>query len=163
MSGEEEIKRKLDDAETDSQSKKSAKLEYIKVEPYLYFNGNAREALDFYSNALKTDSKTIRTYGDDPHALVPEDRKDKIMHATINLEGNANIMLADYYPEKDPLVVGGNISLSVFIENAQRVREIYDALAVGGDAYMPLGPVPWGGSYGQVKDKFGVNWMFSTN
>ena len=125
------------------------------LNPYLSFRDNAREAMEFYQAALGGDleSNTFGEYGD-PDA--PE--ANLIMHARLNTPAGFTLMGADTPPgmEHTP---GTNITVSLSGEDSAELRGYWEKLSVGGSVTMPLGPAPWGDTFGMCTDKFGVNWL----
>jgi PhnB protein len=130
----------------------------MKLIPYLHFGGNAREALNFYKNALGSDIVQLGTYGESP---IPsdEDYKDKVMHARFVFDGNM-IMISDVFKNR-PVSMGGNIQLSVEVDNENKLDEVFNKMAEGGRITMPLADQFWLAKFGMLQDKFGVNWMFN--
>lgn len=98
---------------------------YMQIEPYLHFNGNAKEAIEFYKSALKCEVSKLTKYSDSPDTPATEDWKDKIMHASLSIEGNCSIMLADDFQHNEGFVVGSNVHLSVYIESLSMGRHIW--------------------------------------
>lgn len=152
------------DEDVDSSPAKIQKTVQKKVtlNPYLYFNGNAREALHFYKDIFDGTIGMISTFENaPPPSPIAEDWKDKIMHASLTFDG-CEIMFSDV-PHKDKFHPGENVHLSVFIEDTERVQSTFQAMSEGGEVTMPLADQFWGHSFGSLKDKFGVQWMFSSN
>ena len=130
----------------------------MKLIPYLHFAGNAREALDFYKNALGGDIVQLGTYGESPMPS-DEDYKDKVMHARFVFDGNM-IMVSDVF-KGQPVSTNGNIQLSVDVDNETKLDEVFNKMAEGGTVAMPLADQFWGAKFGMLQDKFGVSWMFN--
>jgi len=130
----------------------------MKLTPYINFGGNAREALEFYKNALNGEILYIGTYGGSP---LPhdEDYKDKVMHATLAF-GNNQIMISDVFKGMQ-VSTGGNIQLSIGMDDAEKLTETFNKMADGGKVTMPLQETFWSPKFGMLNDKFGVTWMFS--
>ena len=126
--------------------------------PYLNFNGNASEALDFYAIALKGNIDFKQTFGESPME-TPEDFKNKIMHAKISA-GSLNFMVSDCPPGVS-VTSGDNLSLSLDFKEVNEMNETFAALSEGGIITMELQDTFWGARFGMLKDKFGFNWMFN--
>ena len=127
-----------------------------KLNPYLQFEGNAREAMDFYRGVLGGDL-TVNTFGeygaaDDP-ALA-----DKTMHAQLETDRGFTLMASDAAPgmQHQP---GTNITISLSGEDADELRGYWDGLSNGGTVMMPLEKQMWGDEFGMFADKFGIQWM----
>ena len=126
--------------------------------PYLTFNGNAAEALGFYSRALNGEVSYQQTFGELPMES-PEDAKDKIMHATFKA-GDLSLMVSDVM--QDQTVSGGfNLSLSLNFNDADELNKTFTALSEGGKVTMELQDTFWGAWFGMLTDKYGFNWMFN--
>ena len=130
----------------------------MKLTPYIHFAGNAREALEFYKNALSGEIQQLGTYGESP---VPsdEDYKDKVMHARLVFGGNM-IMVSDVF-KGQPVSTGGNIQLSIQMNDVNKMDGVFKKMAEGGKVTMELQDAFWGARFGMLQDKFGVNWMFN--
>lgn len=129
---------------------------------YLVFNGNCKEAIEFYEEAFETDKLQMMTFGEtsqNPGYVLPEEAKDLIMHARMNILGT-DVMFSDIFPGS-PFTVGNNVTLAVVTDNEGRIRKSFDALKEGGAVQMELQQTFWSSCYGILTDKFGVNWQFS--
>ena len=128
------------------------------MEAYLTFNGNAAEALAFYTKALHGKVVFSMTFGESPMgAQTPASHKDKIMHATLEARGH-KLMASDAPPEW-PFEGYKGFSLSVQADNVDEGKKLFDALAEGGKVTMPYGPQFWAKGFGMLTDKFGTPWM----
>ena len=125
------------------------------LNPYLAFNGNCREAMTFYKEALDGELN-IQTFGDSPMEVPPEQR-DKVMHATLTF-GDAIIMASDGMPENE-VVFGNSVSLSIAALVVEDGERMFNNLAAGGTIVMPWEKTFWGAMFGMCKDKFGIDWM----
>jgi PhnB protein len=126
----------------------------IGVNPYIAFNGNAQEAIDFYKKALGAELLFSQTWGETPHSQPG--MEDKIMHATIKV-GDSPIMMCDM-PESEAKSES-NISLTLGLNDTDAAKKYFDNLSQGGTVTMPLDKTFWAEAFGMVTDKFGINWM----
>ncbi|MCA1063739.1 VOC family protein [Rossellomorea sp. AcN35-11] len=129
----------------------------IRLNPYLFFDGNTREAVHFYEKALGGNVLSIMTYGDvpgDPDHPMPDDMKDRIMHAHLKV-GDADLMFSDTY-EGMPYHPGNAMQIAIHPEDEARARDIFTALEDGGEVVIPLHKTAFSPLYGMVEDKFGV-------
>ncbi|MDQ2718505.1 MAG: VOC family protein [Bacteroidota bacterium] len=126
--------------------------------PYLNFNGNAAEALDFYSKALDGEVVYKQTWGESP-IISTEDQKDKIMHASFKA-GDLHFLVSDGMPGQ-PVTGGTNLALSINFTDVESMDKTFAALAEGGKTTMPLQDTFWGAKFGMLTDKYGFNWMFN--
>jgi PhnB protein len=127
----------------------------IGVKPYIAFNGNCREAIDFYKEALGAEELFSQTFGESP--MPDMGPANNIMHATIKV-GDSHIMMCDD-PRPDATTKAGNISLAVGLNDTGQARTVFDKLADGGKVTMPLDKTYWAEAFGMLTDKFGINWM----
>src|SRR6266487_4068550 len=101
----------------------------MKLTPYLNFEGNAQEALDFYTNALGGQVVYMQRYGDSP---MPgdEDYKNKVMHARLQF-GDNMIMVSDAMKGYE-VSTKGNIQLSMEMDSVSQLEEVFNKIAEGG-------------------------------
>jgi PhnB protein len=125
------------------------------LNPYLTFNGNAREAMEFYQSVLGGELK-VNTFGDfgapDP-ALA-----DKVMHAALTTPKGYILFASDTAPGM-PFNPGNTITVSLSGDPGEGLEEVWAKLADGGQVNMPFEKQMWGDLYGQLVDKFGTPWM----
>ncbi len=127
--------------------------------PYLNFNGNTEEVLNFYKDALDGEITLINRFGESPMP-VDEDYKNKIIHARLVFGGDNMIMMSDGMKGRQ-IPIEGNIQLSVQTEDEAYLDKMFNNLAKEGTVTMPLQVQFWGDKFGMLKDKFGTNWMFN--
>ena len=132
------------------------------VDVYINFNGNCREAVDFYAQVFGTEKPRIMTFGDtppDPKFVLPEEAKKLVMHSQLNINGS-NVMFSDVFPGM-PFVVGNNISVSIVSKNMDEIKLLFSKLKEGGTVGMDLQETFWSKCYGNLTDKFGIPWQLS--
>lgn len=125
---------------------------------YLFFNGNCEEAINYYSQHLDCQLQDMQRYGDAPMD-TPEEAKNKVMHATVNLNG-APLMCSDA-DGKNNVTFGNNSAICLNFKSDGDLRRAFDGLALGGQVTMPVQDTFWGALFGMCIDKFGVLWMFN--
>lgn len=123
--------------------------------PYLMFDGNAREALEFYREIFGGEIVNLQTFGEADYPTPPE-ADNRIIHAQFK-KGDFFLMASDSFPGQ-PIQIGNNISLTLELESEEEIQKIYDALRENGTVYMELQDTFWGAKYGKVQDAFGVIW-----
>jgi PhnB protein len=134
----------------------------MSVDVYLNFNGNCREAVEFYAQVFETEKPQIMTFGEtppNPEYPLPEEAKNLVMHTRLNINGS-NVMFSDVFPGMQ-FVQGNNISLALVSKNLDEVKSFFNKLKEGGTVSMELQETFWSKCYGQVKDKFGIEWLFN--
>lgn len=129
------------------------------LNPYLSFRSNAREALEFYHAVLGGELE-VMAFGTMPDLAHSSDELDLVMHGSVTTEDGMVLMASDT-PSDMTFVEPQGISISIGGAEADRLRQIWNALLDGGTATMPLGPAPWGGEFGMLTDRFGIGWMIS--
>ena len=126
--------------------------------PYLFFDGNCREALEFYKSCFGGELQII-TYADGPkESSFPKGEADKVMHG--HLAAGELLLMASDNPMKTPLN-GDNVHLSVNCETMPQIRKLFANLGAGGQVKMPLADTFWGSHFGMLTDRFGIHWMLS--
>jgi len=126
------------------------------LNPYILFQDNAREAMQFYQGVFGGDL-AMNTFKDFQASLSPGD-DDKIMHAMLKSPNGLVLMGADTPGGLEQHKVS-NISISLSGENEEELSGYYNKLATGGTVIEPLVKSPWGDTFGMLKDKYGVEWM----
>ena len=130
-----------------------------KLNPYISFDGNAREAMEFYKSVFGGELKlsSFAEMGGAPEGIDPS----KIMHAVLTADNDITIMAADTATGMREFVAGTNISLSLSGDNEQELTDYYNKLADGGKIESPLKKESWGDTFGMCIDKFGTFWMIN--
>jgi len=126
-----------------------------RLNPYISFPGNAREAMEFY-NQVFGGTLTMNTFGeygapDDPGA-------DKIMHGQLETDSKFTLMGADTPPGMDHNP-GDNVAVSLSGDDTEELRGYWAKLSDGGTVSMPLEKQMWGDEFGMCVDQFGISWM----
>lgn len=130
----------------------------IGVVPYLFFKGNAKEAMEFYKSVFGGELH-VQTMGESPQEMqMPGSKPTDVMHA--RLSGPVELMASDSQQASDKAL---KIELSVNGGSADeaKMREMFTKLAEGGKVKMELQKMPWGDLYGQITDKFNIEWMMN--
>lgn len=133
----------------------------IELKPYIFFYGRTQEALDFYKKVFGGTYESMPIAGSPMESQMPPNMRDKIMHASFTAPGVA-FFASDGMDEKKVDPEEGNISLALNAPDAATGERIFAALSEGGKVTGPLQDAFWGGRYGSVQDKFGLEWMMTT-
>lgn len=131
-----------------------------KIEPYLFFEGRADEAIELYKQVLGAQVEMLMRYGESPDppppGMLPPGSENKVMHSSI-LVGGARIMISDGgCSGKSEL---GGFSLAFHASDEAEAKQAFDGLSQGGTVEMPLGKTFFSPCFGMLHDKFGVGWM----
>lgn len=127
----------------------------MQLTPYLMFNGNCEEALNFYVATIGGEITHLSRYEGSPAESMSDD-KNKVMHATFKGNG-IQLMAAD----GGQPVKSGSIHLCIDFHDVSAMENVFNALGQGGNITMPLEDTFWGARFGMLTDKFGINWMFN--
>ena len=128
-------------------------MEKIILNPYLFFRGDCREAMEFYKDIFGGEL-TIQTYDEVP-GDTPPDMKGKIMHATLE-GGDAKLMASD---TTEASAKAAKVSLSLGGSDEEKLTRIFDKLSKDVTVEHPLKKEFWGDTFGSLVDKYGVDWM----
>lgn len=131
----------------------------IKLNAYINFKDNAREAIDFYKSIFggKVYMDTFESFASKEMPVADED-KQKVMHAYLKADNGIELMASDT-PKGMEYHEGARITLTLNGDDEAELRGYWDTLAKDGTITVPLDKAPWGDTFGMVTDKFGVNWM----
>lgn len=137
-----------------------------RVSSYLNFDGKTEEAFKFYRDVFKTEfiGKGIERFGDIPaggdHPPVADSVKKMVLHVELPITGGHILMGTDAPKEMGfTLTPGNNMHLNVEPETREEAKRLFDALAAGGTIKMPLQDMFFGAYFGELTDKYGINWM----
>lgn len=124
------------------------------LNPYLSFDKNAREAMDFYRSVFGGDVQ-VMTFGQMAH---DPSETDLVMHSQLNAP-NGMVLMGSDTPAAMARTQGNNISVSLSGDDEAELHGFWDKLADGATILLPLAKAPWGDSFGMLTDKFGIPWM----
>ena len=126
-----------------------------RLNPYISFDGNAREAMEFYKSVFGGDL-TVNTFGE--YGSQDQPGADKIMHAQLESPSGFTLMASDTPPgmEHRP---GTNITVSLSGDDGDELRGYWQKLSSGGTVSVPLEKQMWGDEFGACVDQFGIPWM----
>ncbi len=132
----------------------------MKVQPYLFFDGCCEEALEFYKKAVGAEVTMLMRFKDCPEppkeGMVPPGSEDKIMHANFRV-GDTEVLASDGNCRGKTSFDG--FSLTINVADDTEAKQVYDAMADGGQAVMPLTKTFFASQFGMLVDRFGVHWM----
>jgi PhnB protein len=127
-----------------------------RLNPYISFRDNAREAMDFYHSVFGGEL-TRSTFAELQASEDPAE-KDKVMHSMLETDSGLVLMAADT-PNGMDYTPGGSISVSLSGEDEAELSGYWKKLSDGGVVQVPLDKAPWGDSFGMCADRYGVTWL----
>lgn len=127
-----------------------------RLNPYISFRDNAKEAMGFYQSVFGGEL-TLSTF-EEFHVSEDPAEQGKIMHSMLEIEGGLVLMASDT-PNSMDYTPGTNYSVSLSGDDESELRGYWDKLSAGGTVSMPLEKAPWGDSFGQCLDRFGISWL----
>jgi PhnB protein len=129
----------------------------MQVQPYLFFDGRAEEALEFYRSKLGAKVEMLMRFKESPEPMpggAPQG--DKVMHACLRI-GDTALMASDGNCAGRPSFQGFSLSLNA--RDAAEAKRLFEALGEDGQVQMPLAKTFFSPAFGVVADRFGVSWM----
>ena len=127
-----------------------------RLNPYINFRDNARDAMTFYQSVFGGDL-TLSTFAEYQASEDPSEA-EKIMHGQLTTDNDLTLMAADL-PNSMDYTPGTNFSVSLSGDDESELRGYWDKLSDGATITQPLEAAPWGDSFGMLVDKFGVSWL----
>lgn len=126
-----------------------------RLNPYISFAGDARQAMEFYKEVFGG-TLVLNTFGEFGQQDAPQ--ADQIMHAMLETPSGFTLMASDTPPGMN-VTRGDNISVSLSGDDAAALRGYWEKLSAGGSVSVPLEKQMWGDEFGMCADRFGVPWM----
>jgi PhnB protein len=127
----------------------------MKLNTYVNFAGTCAEAFRYYEKHLGAKVGMMMTHGQAPvQSPVGPDWKDAVLHAQISL-GGTELMAADI-PSAQPM---RSAYLTLSVDSDIEAERIFSALSDGGQVLMPMQETFFASRFGQIRDRFGINWM----
>ncbi|HET9570174.1 MAG TPA: VOC family protein [Bacteroidales bacterium] len=132
----------------------------------LNFNGFTEEAFNFYKKVFKTEFRMMQYFKDMPpmegFPPVPDSLKNKVLHVELPIGGNAMLFGSDSLPEMGRgTTAGDNFAISLDASSKEEADALFNGLAEGGKAEMPMAMMFWGAYHGMLTDRFGIRWTIS--
>jgi PhnB protein len=127
----------------------------MKLDIYINYKGNCKEAFRFYEQHLGGKITMMNTFRDMPDgANIPDERKDDILHARIEI-GGAVVMGADI-PQAEPM---RSAYLSLSVDSDKEAERVYALLSEGGEIFMKMEQTFFASRFAMLRDRFGTSWM----
>lgn len=136
------------------------------VNVYLNFDGNCKEAFDFYKSVFGGEFPYLGLYKDMPPQegmpAIPAEEGNKIMHVSLPISKETMLMGSDVGGEWCPKITkGNNFAVSISTDSQAEADRLFNGLSAGGKVTMPMEKTFWGSYFGMFTDKFDINWMVS--
>lgn len=127
-----------------------------RLNPYIHFESNAAQAMEFYRSVFGGDLQTT-TFGD---GGIPHDPADagRLMHAQLETPNGLILMGADSPSDRPGGPISG-ITISLSGEDDAELSGYFEQLSEGGTVHEPLVAAPWGDKFGMLTDRYGVSWF----
>jgi PhnB protein len=132
------------------------------VSLFLNFNGNCKEAVNFYAEVFGSKTSRMMTFGEmppDPKFPMPEEAKNLVAYVDVKVQ-DFILMCSDVMPGT-PFVKGNNITICIGSGDTELIESMFNKMKEGGTVTMELQETFWSKKYGVLTDKFGIPWMFS--
>ncbi|HTE32820.1 MAG TPA: VOC family protein [Chryseolinea sp.] len=127
----------------------------MKFDIYVNYNGNCREAFNFYEQHLGGKIGSMETFRQlPPEAGIPDERKDNILHGRIEIGGGV-LMGADI-PDAEQM---RSAYLTLRLDSAEEAEKTYALLSDGGEIFMKMEETGFAKRFAMLRDKFGASWM----
>jgi PhnB protein len=126
-----------------------------RLNPYFNFNGNARQALQFYQSVFGGELN-VNTFADFGTQDPPD--ADRIMHGQLETDAGYTIMAADVPSSMEYHSMAG-CSASLSGDDGDVLRGYWEKLSSSGTITMPMQKQSWGDEFGMCVDGFGVPWL----
>ncbi|GAA1961127.1 VOC family protein [Microbacterium deminutum] len=136
-------------------------MEMPSLNPYLSFKNQAREAMEFYRGVFGGDL-TVSTFAEYPGMTDDPAEQDLVMHAQLETPDGFVLMGADT-PSRMEYEKPAGISVSVSGDDESSLEGYWQKLSDGGSVTMPFDTPPWGGKFGMLTDRYGIDWMVAVN
>lgn len=136
----------------------------LQLIPYILMNGRAKEAIEFYQEALNAKVLFQQTFGEGPKdtlTMFNESELDYIAHSILKI-GETQIMVADIIPEL-PFQNGNQVSICITTSDINLTKQLYENLKKEGKVIIELNKIHFSPAWGMVTDKFGVTFQLYTN
>jgi PhnB protein len=130
-------------------------MKTMKMHTYVNFAGTCAEAFRFYEKHLGGKVGMMMTHGQAPdQSKVSPEMKDRVLHARISV-GGTELMGADI-PSAQPM---RSAYLSFGVDTDAEAERIFSALSESGEVFIPMQETFFAFRFGQLRDRFGINWM----
>ena len=128
--------------------------------PYLTFQGTCKEAMETYAEIFGAEIDMMMKASEMPGIEVPEGKTDWIGHSGLKFADGMLMGSDDIFGGTPPM---GGCSVMVTLPTTERGLEVFEKLSEGAEVRMPYQQTFWTPGFGTLTDRFGINWMISTD
>ena len=128
--------------------------------PYINFADQGREAIEFYKSIFGGEADVTLVKDGPMAANSPKEWGDRIFHLDYKA-GDIHILGSDIISDQAGKEVGNVFSLALMCDSAEQLQGYFDKLSDGGKVVWPAADSEWGSIFGQVVDKYGLQWMLN--
>jgi PhnB protein len=129
----------------------------MRISCHLAFDGQCELAFRTYQRLLGGEIVTLLRFSESPMAKeVPSEWQQRILHATLVLDGQEFLLGSDAFPNAYERPQGFAATLGIAAPT--RAKEVFEALAEGGRVQLPFQETFWSAGFGVLVDQFGVPW-----
>jgi len=129
----------------------------MKLNPYLNYDGNCKEAFEYYEKHLGAKTTFMMPYSQMPGVSAPAEDGNLVAHASMSI-GGTTLMASDRFGDQKYQPMASSY-LAANFSSTPEAESAWSALSDGGQIMMPIQETFWAHRFGIVRDKFGVNWM----
>lgn len=135
----------------------------IEVSPVLIFRGDCEAAFEYYKSVFGGEYQFLYRYKDAATNNIPAGCEEKILHVSLPLMKNVNLMGMDDMscPSRDG--TGGAVAIGIRLNDEEETFRLFEALSSGGKVIAPLKQAFYADYFGTVIDRFGISWSFNCN
>lgn len=126
--------------------------------PYLLFDGNCRQAMEFYESCFGGELTHLRVKDSPAKDFMPATLHEKTINARLK-SANIDLSASDWLLPERPRREGNAVCLYLNCDTRAELNTLFARLAEGGEVTDPLREMFFG-TYGALNDRFGVRWMF---
>ena len=126
----------------------------MRLDIYVNYPGSCEEAFNFYKQHLGGRVTGVVRHGEMPHSSVPQDWKNAILHARIEI-GTTILMGADI-PNSEPM---RSAYLTLSVDSEGEAERVYSLLTDGGEIFMKMEKTPFANRFAMLRDRFSTSWM----
>ena len=126
----------------------------MRLDAYVNYRGTCEDAFRYYEQHLGGRIAGMVRHRDQPNPNIPENWKDKVLHARIEI--GATVVMGADIPNAEPM---RSAYLTLTLDSEEDAERIYGALTEGGEVFMKLERTPFANRFAMLRDKFGASWM----